>query len=229
MRNYKKIDDLYIEKISPDQIKNENKYDLDNKIYTVGRIFKFKIEYKNLTNDSIEEKFLELEIQGGTKPFSDIDSTYAETVIRIKYLNNENKVLGSERTGIIENEVNTWIHPPRSNIFHILQLNAFPFFIKSESSKKRWSWELECSHDIYKNILIHHKYFQKKVSGNFNGEDKYIIKSYSKSKAGICKTTNVFSSLYGFKEMTYINYDKSFFSFKLISIKEKDGAYFFKK
>lgn len=229
MKNYKKIDDCYIEKISVDHKNNDNRYDLDNKIYKVGRIFKFKIEYKDLTKDSIDENFLEIEIHGGTKPFSDIDSTYSQTVIKIKYLNKEDKLLAFERTGIIENEMNTWLHPPRSNTFHILQLNAFPFYIKSESVKKRWSWELECTHDIFKNIVIPHKYFQKKINSSFKGEDKYIIKSYSKSKAGQSKTINKFSSLYGFTEMRFINYDKSFFSFKLILIKEKDGTYFFKK
>ncbi len=229
MRKYKKIDDIYIEKISIDRIKNDNKYDLDNKIYRVGRVFKFKIEYTNLTKDTMVEKFVEFEIMGGTKPFSDIDSTYSQTVMKIKYLSKEDKLLAFERTGIIENEMNIWLHPPRSNTFHILQLNAFPFFIKSESEKKRWSWELECSHDIFKNIIISHKYFQKKINSDFNGEDKYIIKSYSKSEAGLSKTINLFSSLYGFMDMSYTNYDKSFFSFKLISIKEKDGTYFFKK
>ena len=229
MRNYKKIDDFFVEKISLVQKNNDNKYDLDNKIYKVGRVFKFKIQYTNLTKDTLVEKFLEFEIIGGTKPFSDIDSTYSQTVMKIKYLNNEDKLLAFERTGIIENETNTWLHPPRSNIFHILQLNAFPFFIKSESVKKRWSWELECSHDIFKNIIISHKYFQKKIISSFKGEEKYIIKSYSKSKAGLGKTINLFNDLYGFTEMKFINYDRSFFSFKLISIKEKDGTYFFKK
>ena len=57
--DYKKIKDVYIEIIPQNQKNNLNKYDLDNKIYQIGRVLKYSIIYKNPKN-AIDVKFIEI-------------------------------------------------------------------------------------------------------------------------------------------------------------------------
>ena len=228
---FENIKQVYIENIDSDKKTNLNKFDIDNKIFVIGRKFRYKITHNKRVKNINNLKYIEYEIQGGTKPFSDIDSTYSKTVVKISYFNNENTFIISERTGIIENNINVWLHPPRSDIFSSLQLNAFPFLIFSDNEIKSWTWNLECSYNQFNNILVKHNYILKKYkSSNYDSYmESFIIKSVSNSEAGKSMTINNFNTLYGFYKMKFFNYDKSILTLDLISIKEEDGSYFFKK
>ena len=80
-------------------------------------------------------------------------------------------------------------------------------------------------------MLVKHNYILKKYkSSNYDSYmESFIIKSVSNSEAGKSMTINNFNTLYGFYKMKFFNYDKSILTLDLISIKEEDGSYFFKK
>ena len=48
---------------------------------------------------------------------------YNQTVLSYKIGND----LRSFMSGVVENEKNVWIHPPRDEYFKILEINPFPF------------------------------------------------------------------------------------------------------
>ncbi|AEH01221.1 hypothetical protein Lacal_1373 [Lacinutrix sp. 5H-3-7-4] len=128
-------DEVYVEKISKEFINNEFKYDIDNKVYLVNK--KFLYSYSLIHNDKLVDldlKAIRLTIQGTTLPFSKFDPDYNQTVIKYEYLDEKGKLMFSERTGLIENNNNIWIHPPRQGDAGILQLSAFPY-IKLNNKK----------------------------------------------------------------------------------------------
>jgi hypothetical protein len=143
-------------------------YFIDNTGKKKKFLFTNKIDFDNnplnLTNydnpsDSAIDK-IKIEVHDDTKMFSKIDSSYSQTVFGYSYLKKNGKTLDTvceyfkkkdskhnfncneESTGLIDNNKNLWIHPPRTYTFKILQLSPFPFYYLDET-KKNWSWDLE--------------------------------------------------------------------------------------
>ncbi len=52
---------------------------------------------------------------------------FDQSVILYDYCSLDGSVILNEGTGLIENDKNIWVHPPRSRMFSILELNPFPF------------------------------------------------------------------------------------------------------
>ncbi len=88
---------------------------------------------------------------------------YTQTVFGITYLrpnakgkdtlcdearNIPNLFCYEEGTGIIDNKINLWMHPPRSYTFRILQLCPYPFQYLNEAVKN-WTWTLETGGNRY--------------------------------------------------------------------------------
>ncbi len=204
------IDAIYVEEI-PEQYKNNaNKFDLDNTTYTIGKsiLYKCVISRDSMVLD-LETRYIKLSVLGGTKPFDRIDSTYSQTVIRYEYFDKDYNMLNTrEGTGVIENDKNIWLHPPRIGDVGILQLSAFPFI--RFTNQKTWEWILEASYSKYKNVLLAH-YYEK-------GEEKLIqtelgellctpINAMTKSDIGTTTTSFIFNKDYGFVKMEFKNID----------------------
>lgn len=50
--------------------------------------------------------------------------------------------MGYEKTGLVENEKNVWVHPPRTNFFSMLEFNPFPFIMSPYEIGNKWTWSL---------------------------------------------------------------------------------------
>src|SRR5690606_31875342 len=136
--------------------------DLDNKIYPVGKelLFKFTLSKNDSLLDS-ETDLIKLDILGTTKPFSKFDPMYSQTVIKYSYYDKNNKLLFTEKTGLIENDKNIWIHPPRTSDAGILQLSAFPYV--KLNNKNKWKWKLEASFEEFNRVNLNHYYYREKT------------------------------------------------------------------
>lgn len=112
--------------------------------------------------DSIQSNYIEkikIIVSDPVEMFSSFDSSYTQTVFSYDYLNNRsiekdtlcrlyktsnryyNLPCGDEYTGVIDNKMNLWIHPPRQYTFRILQLCPYPFYYLDENVN-HWAWDL---------------------------------------------------------------------------------------
>jgi hypothetical protein len=211
-------DSIFVEKIPKEQVNSEHRFDLDNKIYPFGKEFLFKFSISK--NDSIlpsEIDVIKLHVLGTTKPFSEFDSEYNQTVIQYTYYDKNNRLLLTEKTGLIENNVNIWFHPPRSIDAGILQLAAFPY-IKLDRNK--WLWKLDAAFGEYQDVHLTHCYNKEKTI-QYNSSEYGVllcdvIKVKTESEIGTTHSSFLFNDLLGFVLLEFYNIDGSKISLRLV-------------
>ncbi|MCW4452770.1 hypothetical protein OK344_11190 [Kaistella sp. BT6-1-3] len=221
-------------------------YNSNNKIYTTGKAFVFSYYYKNLKGEKFlitkgEEikkenysifgwKFIEFQNQNEEtikeiklkpllgNPFSGQIDDYNQTGISYEYIMKNSRSLTMEITGVIENEPNIWIHPPRNGFFQILELNPFPYIKAPYKIGTKWNWKL----DIGDN-WSDKRWFEWKgrIENNYDYEivDKktiltklgnlecFIIHSKAKSRIGETELISFFNPEFGFVKLEYKNID----------------------
>lgn len=212
--------DVFIENIPETSLNNENRYDLDNVIYPVNRefIFKCTIEYNDETLD-LNLKFIKMTIQGTTAPFSKFDPDYSQTVIKFEYLDENNNRIIWEQTGVVENEKNIWLHPPRNADLDILQLSAFPYF--KFGSIKKWTWKLDAGYGNYKDVHLTHSY--RKVKPISYESEMGILEctpvyATSKSYVGTTFAYFLFNQTYGFVKLKFETIEGTTITLDLIDV-----------
>ena len=205
-------DSVFVEKIPDDLVEDEFRYDRDNKVFTVGREFLYKFSLSK--GDSIlrsDIDYIELKVLGTTKPFSRISEDYSQTVIEFNYLDSNNKLLFKEKTGVIENSRNIWVHPPRSGEAGILQLSAFPYIKFGKVTN--WNWKLGASYNEYQNVHLIHSYKKGSIV-NFNyhsiGDIPCLeINGITTSEIGSTTSYFLYNDNYGFVYMEFRNIDET--------------------
>lgn len=202
--------EVYIEDIPEQLLSNENRYDLDNVIYPVDKKFvynfKFLVDKKEVDT---ELKKIIMTIKGTTKPFSNFNSDYSQTVIQYEYFDADNKRMHKERTGLVENSKNIWVHPPRMDFAGILQLSAFPFI---RFDKKQWIWKLDAAYENYQDVQLIHNYKKLKpvIYNTEFGELKCIpIDVSTRSHIGETSSNFLFNEKFGFVRFEFHNIDNS--------------------
>lgn len=225
---------------------DRDRYNKDNKIYTVEKKFSYTYYYENLKGEKFlidkgEEikkegysifgwqfieinkqneqtlKYIELKPISGN-PFEEQIPDYNQTGISYKYIMNNNLPLTMEITGAIENDVNTWIHPPRSNFFKILELNPFPYIKAPYEVGTKWNWKLEIGdHWSDKRWLE----WKGRIENNYDYQitDKvtlltklgilecFKIMAKAKSRIGETELISYFNQNHGFVKLEYKNID----------------------
>jgi len=209
--------EVYIEDIPDELLSNENRFDIDNVIYSVDKEFLFEVKFLvNSKEVDTELKRIKMIIQGTTKPFSNFDSDYSQTVIKYDYFNSNNERLHRERTGLVENSKNIWLHPPRMDIAEILQLSAFPFI---RFDKNKWIWKLDAGYQDYKDVHLVSEYKKSKPI-NFAtdfGDLKCIpINVITKSHIGESSSKFLFTEKYGFVNLEFNTIENSTIILNLI-------------
>ena len=155
-------------------------------------------------------------------------SDYGQTVIKYEYVNNYGDIiLDGERTGLIENHKNIWMHPPRLTLFKILELNPFPFVKTPYLSGNNYSYDLTLASywgdkrwNIWEGEVISKSNYQIEGFENVTYRGTQFsclkIKAQATSTLGNTFASFWFSSDLGFLRMEYINIDKSKLHFQLI-------------
>ncbi len=236
-------DGITVEKFDSSNI-DENRYNQNNKIYKVGKKFTFSYYYSDKagtkylmtkgdpnnqnTNDWTFEKMdkqdpnsvsqIILSVNSGLSPFIQYLPGYNQTVVTYNFKLSNVEFWNSEMTGVIENEKNTWMHPPRSGFFKILEINPFPYIKEPLKIGNKWNWKLKfgnhwadkrwltwegSNENIYNYEIIDKVSLQTKL-GDI---ECFVITGTAKSNLGQTKLISYFNSQYGFVKLDYVNID----------------------
>lgn len=232
----------------PDTTKQYDEiYNSDNVIYSIGKKFIFSYYYQNTKGDKFLIKrgnpilqpegysiydwdFVKLENKDNEtvsqiilkpnsgNPFGMDFPDYNQTAINYEYLMINGESHTKETTGVIENEKNLWMHPPRSIFFEILELNPFPYIKAPYKIGVNWNWKLKIGdHWSDKRWLewkggIENNYEyeiikKKKILTKLGKLECYIVLAKAKSRIGETELISYFNPKFGFVKLEYKNID----------------------
>lgn len=236
-------DGVYVE-VNKNKIHKD--YNWDNEIYTKGRVLYFNYSYSKsdkkrffdlysnggwFFSDTVSIRTVEkikITVLEGLEPFIAFDSSYNQTVMRMDYIT-QSGVPNSERTGIVENKKNVWLHPPRSALFKVLELNPFPFIQTPYKIGNKWTWHLDIGgswgdsrwcewNGIVKNEYQYEIVAKNDIDTRLGVSSCFVVDSKAVSILGDTYLRSYFNEKYGFVRYEYINIDKSKLSFELTEI-----------
>lgn len=221
-----------------------NKYNYNNIIFKVGTEFIYS--YQHITKNNEVQFFKKTEDNSGWE-FLDSDSTDFSTThtLTISVLDgnpmsngipnynqtNLKYILFDESSfsmsGVIENEANLWMHPPRDYYFRILELNPFPYIKVPYEIGNKWNWSLKIGDGwaderwkVWKGTIDNEYKYEIidkiKLETEFGKLDCYVIESSAKSRIGKTKLTAFFNEKYGFVKLNYKNIDGTKTNLELI-------------
>lgn len=163
-------------------------------------------------------KTIEQTIKSGLEPFIEILPDYNQTVFDYFYESNNNDEELGESTGLIENEKNVWMHPPRQMMFRILELNPFPYIQEPYEIGTSWEWNYlrpngeEWSDERWLvwegqlNISCEYQISDFQSINTLLGEiDCYEITAFAHNDYGTTKLISYFNIQYGFVKLIYTN------------------------
>jgi hypothetical protein len=155
---------------------------------------------------------------------------YNQSVITYDYLSINGSQVLTEGTGVVENEKNIWLHPPRSKMFGILEINPFPFIMTPYEIGNTWSWTLNNIGSQWGDFRW--KSWEGVIESTCNYEitDKlsldtplgaiecYEIQSTASNALGKTYLTAYFNKDIGFVKLDYTNIDSSKLVMELLQI-----------
>lgn len=248
-KSYRLVNDngIFVEAYDSTNI-DKNKYTADNIVYSDGDILEFEYlfiskdgdtlffkqtenksiprnkRWKFVNKDSIDDKSItgySLTVENGIGGMFMADPDYDQSVIEYKFIYNSKKTSrNSEYTGLIENHKNIWMHPSRSSLFRITQLNPWPFIQKPYKVGNKFSWSLKTGDSwgderwLTWTGTIETKYdyeIVKKESITINNVSYncLVISAIGTSVLGRTKLKSYFHETYGFIHLHYTNIDSS--------------------
>ena len=147
---------------------------------------------------------------------------YDQTVEEFYFLlDDQRSKLPLSMSGIVENERNLWMHPNRSCLFRVLELNPFPYIQYPVEKGRKWKWKLTIgSHwgdERWKTWTggIVNKYQYKitdtdcEVVTPVGALSCVKVEAVAKSRIGKTYLTAYYNDTYGFVKMDNTNIDGS--------------------
>lgn len=227
---------ISIEKFD-DSNKDENKYNYNNEVFKVGSKFTYdfqhftpenELQYFKVSEDkkswsfvdenTVDEDIVKKVIIGtlNGNPMSQFDPNYYQTAISYRFKENT----PFSMSGVIENEANIWMHPPRDQYFKILELNPFPYIKAPYEIGTKWNWNLQIGGQWgdkrWKtwegNITNTYNYEiteRKTIATSLGDLECLVVQSTAKSSLGTTALTAYFHEKYGFVKLDYTNIDRS--------------------
>lgn len=250
------LDDMAITVEKFDSLnKDQNRYNYDNEIYRVGKKFTFAYEYRDkngtemrmATANTVSQNGaawklvpadkasdtsvaqIILSVTAGLTPFIQVMPDYNQTVILYDFKQVGGGSWNNEMTGVIENSQNLWLHPPRTGLFGVLELNPFPYIKQPLTVGAEWTWKLAFGdHWADKRWLVwkgkNENTIRYKVTGkslitnNLGTPTCYVVESEAKSALGSTKLVSYYNTKFGFVKLAYTNIDNSRITLDLQSV-----------
>ena len=228
---------LYKEK-KPDSISYFD-YSVDNKIYNQFNSFDYSFWYIENTDtfffsikegdsdweftkqNEINERTI-LKIRLTPKPFATtFGLDYEQTIIQYDFIGKSDTIIvGGEQTGCVENFKNIWLHPTRSFLFKILEINPFPFIQAPYEVDNTWNGELKIGPywsdprwRVWEKSIINNYVYTIIDKVNLETEigniSCFVTEGKATSRLGNTYLTSWFNPVEGFIRMEYININKS--------------------
>ncbi len=236
---------IFVEKFDS-EIKDENRYTANNSVYRGGKQFVF--DFKHISNenvvyyfqedtqnedwrtnwkfvrfDSISEKTItkvKVSVIPGLKPLIDQIPNYDQSIVKFQYQANNTISDINSISGLIENEKNIWLHPPRDKYFRILELNPFPFIKSPFEIGNKWKWQLEIESTwgdkrwkTWEGNIVNRCDYEivgiKTIKTPFGDLECLEIRSVGVSELGKTELLALFNAEFGFVELHYKNIDGS--------------------
>ncbi len=226
------------------------RYNRDNKVYKSNTEFVF--DYVILKGkDTLKCQFVKQEFgvpkwqlvkPNNTHPFVVNTIGFAvlphylndnQTGMKIIYYNKEGKVVSDmERTGLVENDKNTWLHPPRAQFFAITEFNSFPYIKAPYVIGNKWTSGLTVGYfDSYQR-------FNLTWEGVLNTHETleiidkvdlptalgvlpcFVVRGVAKSSLTETKSWFYYNETFGFVKIIYDLFDKSRLELTLKEVKK---------
>lgn len=229
-------DGILVEKFDSTYV-DENKYNTNNIVFKPGTSFTYAFEHLTAageplyfkinpdreswdfveaeSTDSTTIKSVIIQVMGGN-PMAQFVPDYNQTAIA--YILVEGAPFSM--SGVIENEANVWVHPPRDHYFKILELNPFPYIKAPYTVGTEWTWDLKIGSQWGDRRWktwegnIDNKY-QYKITDEVILEtaigdlECLVIESSAVSKIGQTALVAYYHPEYGFVQLNYTNIDGS--------------------
>jgi len=206
------------------QDKNGKKYKFEDVVnagdldYSEREKSWFFVDYNKKTENTIDG--VKLTVKYGMQRFIKRNPDYNQTVIKYEYPQVNGMQEFSSSTGIIENEKNVWVHPPREKFFKILEINPFPFIQAPYKIGNKWKWELEIGSfwgdkrwEVWEGSIVNKYNYEitdiKNIETKIGKLKCYEIKSVAESLIGKTYLTAYFNFEIGFVRLDYTNIDST--------------------
>ena len=181
------------------------------------------LSWKFVPMDSADENTInrvKITVKAGLEPMIQYIPDYNQTIIQYDYLTETGNAPFTGSSGVIENENNIWMHPPREKYFRILELNPFPFIKAPYEIGNEWDWTLTIGsgwaderwkvwegqiENLYKYKITD----KKKIKTELGEIECFVIESTANSRIGETKLVSYFNTEYGFVKLDYTNIDGS--------------------
>ncbi len=239
-----KKDGIFAEKFDSKE-KDQNRYNYNNNIFEIGNEYTYDYYHldkngkKQLWESTKGENYradwkfvpykadhpraitqVSFTVIEGLEPFIKYTPDYNQTIVKISYLNHEGKPKLREEIGLIENEKNLWMHPPRTKFFSILEINPFPFIQAPYEVGTKFEWSLEVSETwgdkrwktwsgTINNKQTYEITGKEKVKTGVGELDCFKVEAKANSSIGESGLVSYFHPDYGFVKLDYSNIDGS--------------------
>ena len=225
---------------------DQNRFTKNNSTFREGSVFTYEIEHITAKNekmffawdesnedfrkkwkfvpaDSVDENTIlrvAISVQKGLEPMIFNNPDYNQTVIKYQYELKEGNARFSSSSGVIENENNIWMHPPRDQYFSILELNPFPFIKAPYEIGNEWNWQLRIGDGwgdkrwkqwdgSIENEYTYKITDRKTLKTKLGEISCWVIEGTAVSRIGETKLKAFFNPTYGFVQLNYTNIDGS--------------------
>ena len=170
----------------------------------------------------------EVEVLCTAKPFS---KDYNQTVEAFYFLfDGWRSNRPSSWSGIVENERNLWMHPMRSRLFRIVEINPFPYIQYPIKKGNTWKWSLSIGSqwgderwETWTGGIVN-KYKYKitdtdcEVVTPMGTLSCVKVEAVAKSRIGTTRLTAYYNDTYGFVKMENTNIDGSRIVIDLVGV-----------
>lgn len=219
--------------------------DSDNLIYSPGKQFIYSLTILN-GNDTLfltmnRDRSFELLSTKTDETVSRVLMTVAKPKNKKKTNKRQTEIFYSygnlkylaSSTGMVENDKNIWLHPPRDGFFGILELFPFPYIKLGSEMNGKWSDQLFIN-EKWSNELIGEWSGQLETELTYEITDNEGLKSnfgevrcqqiisQSKSTLGENILISYFSNEYGFVKLEYVSFNGLRINLLLDTVKEVD-------
>lgn len=236
-------DNIWVEKFDSSNT-NDNRFNENNTIFKVGNAFLYEFTHLTKVGDTLYYKLNEsdnwnfvdsqsedkstikavlITVSNGLGNLGKMIPDYNQTVISYTYGNE----IPFSSSGVIENEKNVWMHPPRDKYFRILELNPFPYIQAPYEIGHSWTWQLKIG-DFWgdarwknwtgtiTNSYTYQITGKEVIQTELGPLECFVIESIAKSRIGQTRLKSHFNTSYGFINLEYTNIDQSTTWLKLI-------------